>query len=388
MKWFLLIVTPARRSRRARGDPVNPPLLAPQPPVSISKMQPRFAVLAAMVRSAAPPAALATTPAFAAAPALAAASAVGTSAVAVCGRSACTAVATSLFGTPLGGGRRLAAARLRGAAGGRAFSSPSASPPTTTTSRSTTTMAADGSAKVAIVTGASRGIGRAIAVELAASGCKVVVNYARSPDAATAVVSEIEAAGGEALAVRGDVSQADDVGALFAAAIDAYGRVDVLVNNAGITRDTLLMRMKQTQWQEVIDLNLTGVFLCTQAAAKLMIKARSGRIVNISSVVGQIGNPGQVNYAAAKGGVIGLTMATAKEVASRGVTVNAVAPGFIASDMTADLPADKIKAMIPLGRLGEASEVAGLVRFLATDPAAAYMTGHTFNVDGGIAIGA
>lgn len=249
-------------------------------------------------------------------------------------------------------------------------------------------MAADGSAKVAIVTGASRGIGKAIALSLAAAGCKVVVNYARSPDAAAAVVSDIEAAGGEAMAVRGDVSKAEDVTALFKAVTDAYGTVDVLVNNAGITRDTLLMRMKQTQWQEVIDLNLTGVFLCTQAAAKLMIKARSGRIVNISSVVGQIGNPGQVNYAAAKGGVIGLTMATAKEVASRGVTVNAVAPGFIASDMTAELPLDKIKAMIPMGRLGEASEVAGMVTFLATHPAAAYVTGHTFNVDGGIAIGA
>lgn len=377
---------PAAIPTLARGDPLTSP---PQLPLPSPVMQPRLALFAAMARSAAPPAAVATTPAFAAAPFLAPAQAVSTSAVAVCGRSGCTAAATSLFGTPLGG-RRLSAARLAGAplAGGGTFPSISPPPTTTTTTRSMTTMAADGSAKVAIVTGASRGIGRAIAVELAAAGCKVVVNYARSPDAAMAVVSAIEAAGGEALAVRGDVSQADDVGALFAAAIDAYGRVDVLVNNAGITRDTLLMRMKQTQWQEVIDLNLTGVFLCTQAAAKLMIKARSGRIVNISSVVGQIGNPGQVNYAAAKGGVIGLTMATAKEVASRGVTVNAVAPGFIASDMTADLPADKIKAMIPMGRLGEATEVAGLVRFLATDPAAAYMTGHTFNVDGGIAIGA
>ena len=204
-------------------------------------------------------------------------------------------------------------------------------------------------------------------------------------------VLDVGCAGGfmaEALAVRGDVSQAADVAALFQTVVATYGAVDVLVNNAGITRDTLLMRMKQAQWQEVIDLNLTGVFLCTQAAAKLMIKARAGRIVNIASVVGQIGNPGQVNYAAAKGGVLGLTMATAKEVASRGVTVNAVAPGFIASDMTAELPLDKIKAMIPMGRLGEAAEVAGMVTFLATDPAAAYVTGHTFNVDGGIAIGA
>ncbi|OSX79458.1 hypothetical protein BU14_0076s0014 [Porphyra umbilicalis] len=352
---------------------------------------PRLPPLAAAMARSAAAAASSSVPAFAATAgvplgsvaARATASASTTAAV-------CRAGAGSLFGTPLRG----RAAAVAAAAAGRLPSTPSTSATTTTTIKTTTTtrgvpsMAADGSPKVAIVTGASRGIGKAIALALAAAGCKVVVNYARSADAAASVVADIEAAGGEALAVRGDVSQAADVAALFQTVVATYGAVDVLVNNAGITRDTLLMRMKQAQWQEVIDLNLTGVFLCTQAAAKLMIKARAGRIVNIASVVGQIGNPGQVNYAAAKGGVLGLTMATAKEVASRGVTVNAVAPGFIASDMTAELPLDKIKAMIPMGRLGEAAEVAGMVTFLATDPAAAYVTGHTFNVDGGIAIGA
>ena len=338
---------------------------------------------AAMARSAT--AAASSVPAFAATAALPLGSSVAARAASPSTTAAvCRAGGGSLFGTPLGG-RAAAAAAAAATAARRLPSTPSTS---TRTTRSVTSMAADGAPKVAIVTGASRGIGKAIALALAAAGCKVVVNYARSPDAAAAVVADIEAAGGEALAVRGDVSQAADVAALFQTVVDTYGSVDVLVNNAGITRDTLLMRMKQTQWQEVIDLNLTGVFLCTQAAAKLMIKARAGRIINISSVVGQIGNPGQVNYAAAKGGVLGLTMATAKEVAARGVTVNAVAPGFIASDMTAALPLDKIKAMIPMGRLGEAAEVAGMVTFLATDPAAAYVTGHTFNVDGGIAIGA
>jgi 3-oxoacyl-[acyl-carrier protein] reductase len=243
--------------------------------------------------------------------------------------------------------------------------------------------------KVAIVTGASRGIGRQIALALGAAGCNVVVNYAASAAAAGDVVAAIKAAGAvDAVAVQGDVGNTDDVAALFKTAVDTFGRVDVLVNNAGITRDTLLLRMKKQQWDDVIDLNLTGVFMCTQAATKLMLKQRSGRIVNITSVVGQIGNPGQCNYAAAKAGVIGFTMAAAKECAPRGVTINAVAPGFVASDMTADLPQDQIKAMIPMGRLGEPEEVAGMVRFLATDPAAAYITGHVFNVDGGIAIGA
>lgn len=243
-------------------------------------------------------------------------------------------------------------------------------------------------AKVAIVTGASRGLGAAIALELASSGANVVVNYAASAGPAEEVVEQIKALGMRAIAVKADVSQEDEVTALFKAAMDEFGQVDVLVNNAGITRDGLMMRMKTQQFNDVISLNLGGVFQCTKAAFKAMAKKRSGRIVNIASVVGQIGNPGQANYAAAKGGVLGMTKANAKEFSTRGVTVNAVCPGFIASDMTKDLNLDGIITMIPLGRLGEPSEVAGMVRFLALDPAAAYITGHEFNVDGGIAIGA
>lgn len=242
--------------------------------------------------------------------------------------------------------------------------------------------------KTALITGSSRGIGRAIALELGKAGCNVIVNYASSSDAAEAVVQEIKESGGDAVAIKGNVANSDDVQALFKGATDTFGSIDVVVNNAGITRDTLLMRMKPQQWQDVIDLNLTGVFLCTQAAAKLMLKQRSGRIVNITSIVGLLGNPGQVNYGAAKAGVIGLTMSAAKECAPRGITINAVAPGFINSDMTAKLPLDEIKKMIPMKRLGEPHEVAGLVRYLALDPSAAYITGHTFSVDGGIAIGA
>lgn len=246
-------------------------------------------------------------------------------------------------------------------------------------------MAAD--AKVALVTGSSRGIGRAIALELGKHGCNVVVNYTSSADAAEQVVSTIKASGGDAIAIKGNVSKSDQVDALFKATKEHFGRIDVVVNNAGITRDALMLRMKQDQWQDVIDLNLTGVFLCTQAAAKLMLKQRSGRILNITSIVGLMGNPGQVNYGAAKAGVIGLTMSAAKECASRGITVNAVAPGFIKSDMTANLPVDDIKNMIPMKRFGEPEEVAGLVRYLALDPSSAYITGQTFTVDGGIAIG-
>jgi 3-oxoacyl-[acyl-carrier protein] reductase len=238
--------------------------------------------------------------------------------------------------------------------------------------------------KVAIVTGGSRGIGRATALALASEGAKVVVNYANSSAAAEEVVAEIQAMGREAIAVKADVSQEDEANALIKAATDTWGRVDVLVNNAGITRDTLLMRMKPADWQAVINLNLTGVFLCTRAVTKLMLKQKSGRIINIASVAGQMGNPGQANYSAAKAGVIGFTKTVAKELASRGITVNAVAPGFIATDMTHDIKADEILKFIPLARFGEATEVAGLIRFLAADPAAAYITGQTLNVDGGM----
>ncbi|MGM0454541.1 MAG: 3-oxoacyl-[acyl-carrier-protein] reductase [Cyanobacteriota bacterium] len=237
---------------------------------------------------------------------------------------------------------------------------------------------------VAIVTGGSRGIGRATALALASEGANVVVNYASSSAAAEEVVAEIQAMGSEAIAVKADVSQEDEANALIQAATDTWGRVDVLVNNAGITRDTLLMRMKPADWQAVINLNLTGVFLCTRAVTKLMLKQKSGRIINIASVAGQMGNPGQANYSAAKAGVIGFTKTVAKELASRGITVNAVAPGFIATDMTHDIKADEILKFIPLARFGEATEVAGLIRFLAADPAAAYMTGQTLNVDGGM----
>ena len=238
--------------------------------------------------------------------------------------------------------------------------------------------------QVALVTGASRGIGRAIALELAAAGALVVVNYASSPQAAEAVVTEIAAAGGRAWAHQANVAEEEQVEAMVKAVLAKEGRLDVLVNNAGITRDGLLMRMKTADWQSVIDLNLTGVFLCTRAVSRTMLKARSGRIINITSVVALMGNPGQANYSAAKAGVIGLTRSNAAEFAARGVTVNAVAPGFIESDMTAELDKAPILAAIPMGRMGLASEVAGAVRFLAADPAAAYITGQVLQVDGGM----
>jgi 3-oxoacyl-[acyl-carrier protein] reductase len=238
--------------------------------------------------------------------------------------------------------------------------------------------------RVAIVTGASRGIGRAVALALAEQGAKVVINYAQSSAAAEELVQAIAASGGEAIALQADVSKVDEVEALIQKTQDNFGHIDILVNNAGITRDTLLLRMKLEDWQAVIDLNLTGVFLCTRAVSKIMLKQRSGRIINIASVAGQMGNPGQANYSAAKAGVIGFTKTVAKELASRGVTVNAVAPGFIETDMTSDLNAEGILKFIPLGRYGQPEEVAGMVRFLAVDPAAAYITGQVFNVDGGM----
>jgi 3-oxoacyl-[acyl-carrier protein] reductase len=236
---------------------------------------------------------------------------------------------------------------------------------------------------VALVTGASRGIGRAIALELAQAGMTVAVNYARSPEAAQTVVDEMKSNGA---IFKADVSQADQVQQLFTDVLEKFGRLDVLVNNAGITRDGLLMRMKDEDWQQVIDLNLTGVFLCTRAATKLMLKQRSGRIINISSTSGVLGNAGQTNYAAAKAGVIGFTKSVARELSSRGITVNAVAPGFIDTDMTKDLKLDGVLAQIPLGRVGKPEEIAGTVRFLATDPAAAYITGQVICVDGGMAM--
>ncbi|KAK6116580.1 hypothetical protein DH2020_049686 [Rehmannia glutinosa] len=258
-------------------------------------------------------------------------------------------------------------------------------------------------APVVVITGASRGIGKAVALALGKSGCKVLVNYARSSKEAEEVCKEIEASGGEAITFGGDVSKEADVEAMIKTAVDAWGTIDVMINNAGITRDGLLMRMKTPQWQEVIDLNLTGVFLCTQAAAKVMMKKKKvslfhlyystslsllavlGRIINIASVVGLVGNVGQANYSAAKAGVIGFTKTVAKEYSSRNITANAVAPGFIASDMTAKLGEDfekKILEAIPLGRYGKPEEVAGLVEFLALNPAAGYITGQVLTIDG------
>jgi len=253
----------------------------------------------------------------------------------------------------------------------------------------TASMAAEG--PVCIVTGGSRGLGRAIALALGGEGCRVVVNYANSAAAAEAVVEEIKGLGGDGVAVQADMGTSDGVAALFAATAEAYSDpVGVLVNNAGITRDTLVLRMKKKQWTDVIDTNLNGVFYASQAATKIMMKKRAGRIINIASVVGKIGNIGQANYAAAKGGVIAMTMSMARELAPRGVTVNAIAPGFIESDMTAELPeeiVDGVMKNIPLGRFGKPEEVAGLVKYLALDPSALYITGHCINVDGGIAIG-
>jgi 3-oxoacyl-[acyl-carrier protein] reductase len=242
------------------------------------------------------------------------------------------------------------------------------------------------SGKVAVVTGGSRGIGRAIALDLAKEGANVAVLYAGNHTAAEETVAAIKQHGVEASALQVDVSNQEQVDQAFKQLLKEYGRIDILVNNAGITRDNLLMRLKEEDWDHVIDTNLKGVFLYSKAVVRPMMKQRSGRIINISSVVGVSGNPGQTNYTAAKAGVIGMTKTMSKELASRNITVNAIAPGFIATDMTSVLD-EKVKettlSLIPLGRLGEAEEVANLVTFLASDKAS-YITGQTIHVDGGM----
>lgn len=240
--------------------------------------------------------------------------------------------------------------------------------------------------KVAVVTGASRGIGRAVAIQLAKAGAKVVINYAGNHQAAEEVLDTIQSFHGEALLVQGDVSQAADVENLMKQAQERFGRIDILVNNAGITRDGLIMRLKESDWDAVLNTNLKGVYLCTKAVSKIMMKQRAGKIVNMASVVGIMGNAGQANYAAAKAGVIGFTKSMARELAGRNIQVNAVAPGFIATDMT-DVLSDEVKAdlesKIPMQKLGQPEQVADAVLFLASD-FASYITGQVIHVDGGM----
>ncbi len=242
------------------------------------------------------------------------------------------------------------------------------------------------SGRVALVTGASRGIGAAIARCLARSGAKVGVNFHSSPEAAASVGQDIASHGGEYLLIKGDISQADAAEASVKEVVNRWGRIDILVNNAGINRDRLLLRMSPEDWDQVMDVNLRGAFLCSRHAMPHMIKQRQCRIVNISSVVGLSGNPGQANYAAAKAGLIGFTKAVAREVASRNVTVNAVAPGFVDTGMVDELSEDtrqKILARIPMGRFGTAQDVAETVLFLCSD-GAAYITGQVLTIDGGM----
>jgi 3-oxoacyl-[acyl-carrier protein] reductase len=239
--------------------------------------------------------------------------------------------------------------------------------------------------KVAIVTGASRGIGRSIALSLAAEGARIVA-VDMVPEGVEALAAEIKAMAGEAIAVQGNVTVAADAERMIEAAVAAFGRVDILVNNAGITRDALLLRMKDEDWDAVLSVNLKGAFLCSRAAAKVMSKQRYGRIINIASIVGQMGNAGQANYCASKAGLMGLTKSNARELAKRNVTVNAVAPGFIATDMTEALP-EKVKlelaAQIPMERLGSADDIANAVLFLAAERSA-YITGQVLGVNGGM----
>lgn len=250
------------------------------------------------------------------------------------------------------------------------------------------TLARDASRRVALVTGASRGIGRAVACGLAADGFDLALVYAGNADAVADAVAACEAAGATARAYRCDVSNADEVKATADAVLADFGSVWALVNNAGITRDTLLARMKDEDFARVLDVNLTGAFNMMRALARPLMRQRGGRIVSMSSVVGLMGNAGQANYAASKAGLIGLTKSVARELAPRGVTVNAVAPGFVRTDMTAALPeqvVERYEGQIPLGRLADPEEVAGVVRFLVSD-AAAYVTGEVIRVDGGMAM--
>jgi 3-oxoacyl-[acyl-carrier protein] reductase len=240
--------------------------------------------------------------------------------------------------------------------------------------------------KTAIVTGASRGIGRATAIELARNGANVVVNYAGSQERAEQVVAEIKALGVDSLAIQADVSSSEQVQAMVKETVDAFGRVDILVNNAGITKDNLIMRMKEDEWDAVINTNLKGVFNCGKAVTRQMMKQRYGRIINVASVVGVLGNAGQANYVAAKAGVIGLTKTMARELANRNIHVNAVAPGFIETDMTDELGEDmkaQLLGQIPLAALGKPEHIANVIRFLASTDAD-YMTGQTLHVDGGM----
>lgn len=240
--------------------------------------------------------------------------------------------------------------------------------------------------KSAIVTGASRGIGKDIALYLAKEGAKVAVNYSGSKEKAEAVVEEIKAFGGEAFAVQANVDQAEDVQRLVSETLEQFGTIDILVNNAGITKDNLIMRMKEQEWDDVLDTNLKGVFLCTKSVTRQMMKQRHGRIINITSIVGVSGNAGQANYVAAKAGVIGLTKSTALELASRNITVNSVAPGFITTDMTDALPEEvktQMLGQIPLAKFGNPEDIAKAVAFLASDDAN-YITGQTLHVNGGM----
>ncbi|MCC2686934.1 MAG: 3-ketoacyl-ACP reductase [Paenibacillaceae bacterium] len=240
--------------------------------------------------------------------------------------------------------------------------------------------------KTALVTGASRGIGRAIALSLAEAGADVVVNYAGNAQAADEVVGLIEAMGRQAFKAQADVSSAEQTEGLVKQTLDRFGKLDILINNAGITRDNLIMRMKEEEFDQVIATNLKGVFNLIKAASRPMMKQRQGRIVNLSSVVGVLGNAGQANYVASKAGVIGLTKSAARELASRNITVNCVAPGFIETDMTGklnDAMKQQMLGQIPLARFGQPADVAGMVRFLVSDEAA-YVTGQTLHVDGGM----